>query len=276
MIMTDEEKYIRPDSKILIPIGSDLPWYNSLLIPFTSGNKIGFLNRDKKVVVPPKYSAVYGDCPTEDDYIIVSKSHYVLKLDAIYGETLEANEVPLYGVINWKGEELIPAIYYDITLIHEGENKVYRVMDGNGEYKAIYIYHKKRRNKRMDRYCACEFFAGGRMAVIDPFREGLSRVCEKTYIGKQVIESWGIVDNFGHWLWSPSKHCRITPFYDPQQSLINVKEGRFQRQWSFEELKRLWENQQEQRKNREDFEVEHYSLIDDGLDGIADAYWNID
>lgn len=71
-------------------------------------------------------------------------------------------------------------------------------------------------------------------------------------------------------------HRSITPFYDPQQSLIVVKEGRFQRQWSFEELKRLWENQQEQRKNREDYEVEHYSLINDGLDGIADAYWNID
>lgn len=270
--MTDEEKYIRPDSKILIPIESDLPWCNSLLIPFTSGNKIGFLNKDKKVVVPPKYSAVYGDCPTEDDYIIVSKSHYVLELDAIYGETLEANEVPLYGVINWKGEELIPTIYYDITLIHDGENKVYRVMGENGKYNAFSIYHKKRRTT--DRYCVYDFFAREKMKVIDPFREGLSRVCEEYDTGKRIIKYWGVIDNFGYWVWPP-KECSITPFYNPLQLLINFKDQKFQRQLSFEELKKQWESDKEERKKGHDI-VEHYSFINDGLDGIADAYWNID
>lgn len=271
--MTNEERYIRPDSKILVALEDMLPWDGRLLIPFTCKDKIGLLNDDMKVVVPPKYSAVYGDCYTTDDYLIVSKHHYVLQYDAIYGETLEADEAPLFGVINWKGEELIPLCYYEITLIHDGENKIYRVKGEDGRYNAISIYHKKRRT--WDRYCVNEFFAGEKMTVIDPFREGLSRVCEEHHIGKQTIKLWGIIDEYGKWLRSSIRGF-ITPFYDPKQSLVTITNGKYQRQLSFEELKEEWEEKKKRKSRFWEYAEDDYSLLEDGLDGMADAYWNID
>lgn len=271
--MTNEERYIRPDSKILVALEDMLPWDGRLLIPFTCKDKIGLLNDDMKVVVPPKYSAVYGDCYTTDDYLIVSKPNYVLEYDAIYGETLEANEAPLYGVVNWKGEELIHSCYYEITLIHDGENKIYRVKDENGEYNAISIYHMKRR--RWDRYCVEEYFPWPKAAVIDPFREGLSRFCFRHSNKKETTESWGIMDDYGKWVKGPARGF-ITPFYDPQQSLITITTEKGMQQISFEELKEEWEEEKNRRMKFRSHIEEHYSLLEDGLDGMADAYWNID
>lgn len=271
--MTNEERYIRPDSKILVALEDKLPWDGRLLIPFTSKDKLGLLNDDMKVVVPPKYSAVYGDCYTTDDYLIVSKRQYVIKYDAISGDTLEPEETTLFGVINWKGEELIPSCYYEITLIHDGENKIYRVTDENGEYNAISIYHKKRCT--WDRYCVDEFFPWPKMAIIDPFREGLGRVCRKYGNKKETIEYWGIVDDYGKWVKWPSKGF-ITPFYDPQQSLITITTEKGIQQIPFEELKEEWEREKNRRMKSRSHIEEHYSLLEDGLDGMTDAYWNID
>lgn len=35
---------------------------NRLLIPFTSGDKIGFVDKEGAIVVKPQFTMYYGDC----------------------------------------------------------------------------------------------------------------------------------------------------------------------------------------------------------------------
>ena len=100
-------------TKILVPASSyDFKNDARLLIPFTSGNKIGFINQEGDIVVEPKYDMYYGDCFSTNDYIRVS----ILEMNGYPRSRgrIECYSHPLYGLINYKGELVLDTIYYDI------------------------------------------------------------------------------------------------------------------------------------------------------------------
>lgn len=119
--MTQEELKITKGTKILIPAKDyELSSDNRLLIPFTNGDKIGFINKQKFIVVPAKYSMYYGECYLEDDYIIVLKPFP-------YGFYRKSGFVssylrPVYGIINADGKEVVPTEYFNITSVGNEKN----------------------------------------------------------------------------------------------------------------------------------------------------------
>lgn len=77
---------------------------NRLLIPFTSGDKIGFVDKEGAIVVKPQFTMYYGDCYDESDNIRVS-------VDCLYGFIRSGGRVatykrPMYGLIDYKGETI--------------------------------------------------------------------------------------------------------------------------------------------------------------------------
>lgn len=90
------------DTKILLPattyhIESD----TRLLIPFTCGERIGFVNRNREVIVHPKYSMYYGE---------------------IYNETDCMKVAIKWGIINAHGEEILSVEYCNIWNFY-GKNR---------------------------------------------------------------------------------------------------------------------------------------------------------
>ena len=127
------------DAKILIPASSFNPKSDSrLLIPFTSFDKIGFMNKQGEVVVEPQYTMYYGDCYSPTDLIKVS-------INESYGFIKNNGEIdcrirPMYGIINHRGETVLDTIYYSIVaavgnwniLTAQNKERKYGVSDMNG------------------------------------------------------------------------------------------------------------------------------------------------
>ena len=147
-------------TKILVPASSyDMAKDSRLLIPFTSGEKIGFVNRDGIVVVKPEYTMYYGEFYNEQDLVKVA-------IDYTYGFIRSGGKVatyrkPLYGLINVKGEMVLNAEYSEIVpsiggglLFTVQKNGQYGVLDASG----------------------MEIVPFGRYGYIDGFDRGLARV----------------------------------------------------------------------------------------------------
>lgn len=120
-------------TKFLVPASSyNMQDDNRLLIPFTSGDKIGFANKEGEVVVKPQFTMYYDDCYDENDYIRVA-------VDDLYGFPRCGGRVatykrPMYGLINYKGETIFePSFYRLIPAI--GNKNLYTVQDKNYKLK---------------------------------------------------------------------------------------------------------------------------------------------
>lgn len=89
-------------TKVLVSASSyNMQDDNRLLIPFTSGDKIGFVNKEGAIVVKPQFTMYYGDCYDKNDNIRVS-------VDCLYGFIRSGGRVatykrPMYGLIDYKG-----------------------------------------------------------------------------------------------------------------------------------------------------------------------------
>lgn len=109
--------------KILVPAAQ----YDSnedvrLLIPFTNGRNIGFMDKDNIVVVPPEYSAYFGDCCNENDYIRVEKA--IIDWSSYNrGDNIQY----LQGLINYKGEVVYPCEYTYILPAYGTESSIFTV-----------------------------------------------------------------------------------------------------------------------------------------------------
>lgn len=93
-------------TKVLVPASSyKLEEDPRLLIPFTSGDKIGFVDKNGIIIVEPQYDMYYGDCYSQEDKIRVA-------VEDIYGFVRGGGNVAcyrrlLYGLINSKGEVIL-------------------------------------------------------------------------------------------------------------------------------------------------------------------------
>ena len=213
------------DAKILIPASSfELESDSRLLIPFTSFDKIGFINKQGEVIVKPQYTMYYGDCYSPTDLIKVS-------INESYGFIKNNGEIdsrirPLYGLINYKGEvvldikyhSIVPAVgNWDIITAQNKEGK-YGVIDMNGNTIVPF----------------------GKYDYIDGFDKGFARV----KIGKQTngkIDSnckWGVIDEQGKEV-LPAEYDDIWNFYGKSYDSIKVFRGGILKYVCFRDLQSL-------------------------------------
>lgn len=248
--------------EIIPPLNGDsLARDKRLLIPFKCDDKIGFFDSHFKVKVHPTYTAYQGDCYTPHDFIIVTRAENPLD---------SSNSDPQYcGVINCEGRELISAEYKDITLLSDNP-RIYKCSD-KGKCCNVYVlwYNEKLRLFQFrDKYI-------GSYLSIDPFREGLSRVSFFGWYSNTI--KWGIINADGEKILG-YEYGEIQPFYNNDRDYIELQylcpdeETMCHEFKSISRIKKEWK---ERKKHCERWE-EHYDLINDGLDGDAGAYWNID
>lgn len=206
--MTQEE-YIEQveEHKILV---SSL-FYNfqedgRLLIPFTAANKIGFYNPEGRVVVKPIYSMCYGNCYTVDDYLIVSRPYIFYKDEGVSHDYIYYS----YGVIDYKGNELIPVNYHRL-LPAIGNKFIFSAETKDLQHGVINIEED-------------ELIPFGKYEWLDGFCNGLSRVKlhgtdkDRFYLDNK----WGIIDMQDNLL---AVCDYIYPFYRNNKNQITGKIG---------------------------------------------------
>ena len=275
-----KELEIHEYTKVLVPANQ----YNfcndkRLLIPFTSGERIGFVNRNKEVVVQPKYTMYYGDCYSVMDYIKVGVEYN-------YGFPRTNNKVAaysrsLYGLMNYKGEFILEPENTVLLASKNSEIRLFTVQKKEGEYGVV--------NLDGD-----EVIPFGKYDYIGGFDKGFARV----KIGKR---SSGYVDNGN--LWGvinedgveviPLIYEKVWPIYGKKYDVIVVEDSKSRKRIPFTSLisessDSDWNTdsydsyKDEQTYNEYNGsyaqDVMGYSdqTIGDAFEGDPDAYWNID
>lgn len=264
-------------TRILVPAESyNLSGDKRLLIPFTSGEHIGFINREGEVVVEPKYNMYYGECYNENDLIKVA----TIKP---YGFQRSENKVAaykrsMYGIIDYQGKVVIDTIYKSIVQAKDS-NELFTVQDENYKYSVITAEGK-------------EIVPPGRYNWIDGFDRGFARV-KKGKRSNGVVENgnlWGVINKYGEEV-MPCIYTNIFNFYGKPYNSIFFDEDNIRKQIPFTSLEDKEEEYDlygndiyEERPTYSEYngsyaqDVMGYSdqLIDDVFEGDPDAYWNID
>ena len=263
-------------TKILIPVDMhDIVSDLRLLIPFTNGDKIGFMNNQGMIIVKPQYTMYYGECFSEDDLIRVS-------IIDTYGFPKSGGNVstyqrPLYGLINYKGEVLLEPVFY--TMISAiGNKRLFTVQNKRYEYGVITADGE-------------EIVPFGKYQWIDGFDKGLARVkLGKVTNGiKDSGNKWGLIDVDGNEvlpveyddIWNFYARNRITTKIIKDKKSIDFKLSAFKIDDEFEHC--IY-NKDDYRPQYGEFEgsyaqdVMGYSddVINDAFEGDPDNYWNID
>ena len=268
-------------TKILVPASSyNMPDDNRLLIPFTSGDKIGFVNKEGVIVVKPQFTMYYGDCYDESDNIRVA-------VDNLYGYPRSGGKVdtykrPMYGLINYKGETIFEPSFYSL-LPAIGNKKLYTVQNNNFEYAVLNI----------DGTVVVPF---GKYSWIDGFDNGLARVKigKVTNGQKDNGNKWGLINENGKEV-LPLEYDDIWTFYGKKRVTTKVIKGNVTQNVILSEILVKDEVQEYDCSSNNYYDddygtsygkyagtyaqdVEGYSddVIDDAFDGDPDAYWNID
>lgn len=267
------------EKKILVPEREYEPLKDSrLLIPFSHKGKIGFLNSNSlEEVVYPEYSEYCGECYNVDDYIIVAREdkYNVVEKKAINDHCF------VYGLINYKGEVLIPVENLSITPVEEYKG-LFIILNNKSEYSLVYVGWGgyKYYNWRYREFFVDTVVKSGIYKSIDPFKGGLSRVSKEVIVDRDKETRYGIINTRGQ-LVKDVDFSYIEKFYDNANKYIDfiypgfTDEEIYYERLSIEEIKCDFEGIERRRSSMHTFE-EHYDLINDGLDGEAGAYWNID
>lgn len=268
-------------TKFLVPASSyNMQDDNRLLIPFTSGDKIGFVDKEGAIVVKPQFTMYYGDCYDESDNIRVT-------VDDLYGFARSGGKVatykrPMYGLINYKGETIFEPSFYRL-LPAIGNKKIYTVQNNHFEYAVLNID-------------GTEVVPFGKYNWIDGFDNGLARVRigNVTNGQKENGNKWGLINENGKEV--PSlEYDDIWAFYGKKRATTKVIKGNVAQNVVLSEIlgkdETLEYDCSSSNYYDDDYgtsygeyagsyaqDVEGYSddLIDDAFDGDPDAYWNID
>ena len=268
-------------TKVLVPASSyNMQDDDRLLIPFTSGDKIGFVDKEGTIVVKPQFTMYYGECYDENDIIKVS-------IDNLYGFPRSGGKVatykrPMYGLINYKGETIFEPSFYSL-LPAIGNKKLFTVQNNHFEYAVLNID-------------GTEVVPFGKYSWIDGFDNGLARVRIGNVTNGQIQNGskWGLIDENGNEV-LPLEYNDIWTFYGKKRVSTKVVKDNIAQDIVFSEI--LGVNRVQEKGNYSDNyyaddygtsygeyagsyaqDVEGYSddVIDDAFDGDPDAYWNID
>jgi hypothetical protein len=234
-----------------------------LLIPFTSNSKIGFLDNNREIVIPPKYDDIQGHCYSKDDLI---------KVGVLYSYNFgkDKNYVRyLYGLIDCKGNTIMHPEYYTILV--------------SNDKKVITAQNKKCQYLVLDR--------SGNLIIeprvynwIDKFDHNMARVIKAINNEKK----WGIINSAGEII-LPIEYDNIYNFCDKgRESTLVFKDGESYT-LHFSKINNLFKKEDKIKFTRYKETYEEYSGsyaqdyegwsdqdIDDVFEGDPDAYWNID
>lgn len=179
-----------------------------LLIPYSDGRYIGFINHDKEIVIKPIFTSIEGDCYTDKDYIIVERPAYKWQSRSYYGKVKY-----LKGIINYKGEEVFPCSYRRI-LPSLSNKSVFTLED---EYRGHCV-------KRADGLTIVPY---GKYSWIDGFDMGLARVEIATMTNgrKDTDAKWGLINEKGIEV-VPVEYDDIWKFYNDATLSINAYKGK--------------------------------------------------
>lgn len=266
-------------TKVLVPANQyDFNNDKRLLIPFTSGEKIGFVNREGEIVVKSQFSIYYGDCYSENDYIKVGVPYN-------YGfsranSNVSAYSKPLYGLINHKGELVVEPENCGLLVSKNSDNILLTVQNKDREYGVINIYGE-------------EIVPFGKYNWIDGYDKGIARVKigNASSCLKDNGNKWGLIDEAGNEV-LPVEYDEIWNFYGKNRWTTKIVKNGIAKSIL---LLSLLFNKKEENEPIYDFDDDygsHYGdysgsyaqdvmgysddVINDAFDGEPDAYWNID
>ncbi len=268
-------------TKILVPASSyKLSEDKRLLVPFTNGEKIGFVNKEGEIVVKPQYAMYYGDCYDESDYIRVAVDD--LRGFARKDGSVSSYKRPVYGLINSDGKTVFePSLYSLVPAI--GNKDLYTVQTKDYKYGVL----------RID---GTEVVPFGKYSWIDGFDNGLARVKIKGVANERQDkrDKWGLIDEDGNEI-LPVEYDEIWSFYGKNRTTTKTVKDNVASYINLMEMSDS-NNAQEKDCGSTDYDdypygschggyagsyaqdVEGYSddAIDDAFDSDPDAYWNID
>lgn len=196
-VLDMEEKIyiiINKKTRVCVP----MEYYNfskddRLLIPCTDGEKAGFVDKRGNVIVSPQYIFWDGECRNEQEYIVVTKTDSVVK------------EGKLAGVINYRGEEIVPVKYLSIQP-SLSSYYVFTVQRQDGKYAVITNYGDV-------------IVPFGKYDKIHGFDKGFAKVRIKDV--KTNKYKFGIIDEQGNVV-LPLEWDRIRSFYKKNFSKVRV------------------------------------------------------
>lgn len=264
-------------TKILVPASSyNMVEDTRLLIPFTSGEKIGFANRDGIVVVKPKYTMYYGECYNEDDVIRVAVNYAYGFIRS--GGRVASYQRPLFGLINSKGETLLEPTFFQLAPAI-GDKQLFTAQNQKGQHGVLSADGE-------------EIVPFGKYNWIDGFDKGLARVKIWNSEGEGKAK-WGLIDETGKEV-LPIEYDNIWNFYGKERDTTRVEKGNSAQDISLKEILCDEEDYEDYDSYEDDYDdygthygeyagtyaqdVAGYSddVINDAFDGEPDAYWNID
>lgn len=260
-------------TKILLPASSyNLETDRRLLIPFTSGRKIGFINKQGEIIVNPQYAMYDGDAYSVDEYIKVAVIN-------TYGFPRSNGNVStydntMYGIIDCNGKVVFEPIYRSLLQSIEGCKLLYTAQNMDYQWGVIDINGKR-------------IIPFGKYSWIDGFDHGYARVKN----GKQAsnIESsanrWGIINELGEEI-LPIEYNTIWNFYDKSRYSTHIeKDGKsdefqIRSNPSYKKTEKYHDYDDSYGEYAGNYaqDVMGYSddVINDAFEGDPDAYWNID
>ena len=168
------------------------------LIPFLSGSLIGFINRDKEIVLPAKYEIVLDDFDYDFSLVRIG-GYFPVTITDDNGKT-HTYLHKRYGLMNPSGQLILPVVYEGLTKPYYGNGNTYTARSLEKGYAA--------------------FSENGNMVVpfgqydyIDGFDGGFARV-KKGSPGslEHPGDKWGIINEAGKEV-VPVEFTHIEPFY---------------------------------------------------------------
>lgn len=263
---------IEKDTKVLVPASSYcLENDMRLLIPFTSFEKIGFINKRGEIIVSPKYTMYYGDAYQDGDYIKVAISD-------LYGFARKDGSAStycqsLYGLLNCNGKVVFEPIYRNLYPSIEGSDMLFTVQRKDYQWGVIDIDGK-------------EIVSFGKYIWIDGYDHGYTRVIvgHPSSNPFENADKWGIINELGEEI-LPAEYDRIWNFHDKSRYSTRIEKDGVAKEFQLRSKPNLHKNYyNDYGRHYGEYEgsyaqdVMGYSddLIDDAFDGDPDAYWNID
>lgn len=278
-------------ARLIVPSYSyDIESDERLLIPFINGEKIGFINKKKEIVVVPKYAMCFGNCYKTTDYIKVSKPFP-------YGFLRKNGNIssyvrPVFGVINYKGEEILPLNYFKITQSICSKKKLFTVQNIKGEYGVI----------DDQKYVIVPFGCYHYISGFDNNFAIVSELCFDELTGESKVPYYGIINELGKEI-VDLNYQKIVPFYGKFNYITKAVLHGKEVELNLEYIRFKLEEEYYHSTHSDEYSIEDlydmgylnatgYELyrgtyaqdvmkfsdedIEDGLDGDPDAYWNID
>lgn len=168
------------------------------LIPFVQGSLIGFINKDKEVVIPAKFEIVLDDFDYKSSLVRVGKYVPVTLTDERGHKTTYLYK--RYGLMDEKGNMVLPIEFESIAKPHFAYDETYTVRSLKKGYAVFGCSGE-------------EIVPFGKYDYIDGFEEKLARVKigSKGSLSREG-DKWGLIDESGKEI-LPVEYSRIDQFY---------------------------------------------------------------